>query len=290
MTSGALHTIMLPIRGDGKGESVLAHAAALARRFKARVRVVHCHPRADDMMPFGVVIPTVVRQQIEEAAANNVDVTRDQLRQEFVELVNKLGLAMQKPTPDTATARFIDFEGKQVDAVRRYGRLSDLICVAKPDPSGNLGTNTLKSALFYSGRPVMMCPAEENVKDDFADHVTIGWNGSLEATRAVAMSAPIIGAAKSVTILSSDETDTDQQLSARHLQRYLELRGVSSNVRFFEAQGKNVGRQLVSETRAAGAGILLIGAYHESFERESLFGGNSQAVVADADFPVVMSH
>ena len=67
MTASALHTIMVPVRGDGKGDNVLAHAAVLAKRFGARVRVVHCHPKADDLMPYGVVIPAVLRRQIEEA-------------------------------------------------------------------------------------------------------------------------------------------------------------------------------------------------------------------------------
>ena len=70
-----LHTIMLPIRGDGKGDNVLAHAAVLARRFGARVRVVHCHPRTSDVLSYGVVIPQVVRRQVEEAMAANAGIT-----------------------------------------------------------------------------------------------------------------------------------------------------------------------------------------------------------------------
>ncbi|MEM8775420.1 MAG: universal stress protein [Pseudomonadota bacterium] len=290
MASDKLYSIMLPIRGDGKGDNVLTHAAIMARRFKARVRVVHCHPRPDDLMPYGVVIPAVVRRQIEDAAAKNVDVTRDQLLEEFHNMATKLGLAMQDPTPGTATARFIEYEGKQVDAVQRYGRLSDLICVAKPDAETNLGTNTLKTALYSSGRPVMMCPPQEKVDENFADNVAIGWNGSLQATRAITAASPLISNAKSVTILSTGPTENDQQPGAEHLQRYLQIRGVNAEIRVFEASGKNVGRQLLSETRDAGAGLLIIGAYHDSFERESLFGGNSQSVVAEAEFPVVMSH
>jgi len=287
MAGSALHTIMLPVRGDGKGDNVLAHAAVLAKRFNARVRVVHCHPAPDDLMPFGVVIPAVMRKQIEEAALRNVEVTRDQLVQEFKALAAKCGLAEENHTPGTATARFIEYEGKQVDAVQHFGRLSDLICVPQPDDKG-LGANTLKSALFSSGRPVMMCPATENVPDDLGNHIAIAWNGSLEASRAVGLAMPLIEAASKVTIISSKATG--HTATAAELQRYLELKNVSAEVRMFVPAGGHVGGQLLEESSAAGAGVLVMGAYHESYERESLFGGNSQTVVKEAKIPVVMVH
>ncbi len=283
-----LHTIMLPIRGDGKGDNVLAHAAVLARRFGARVRVVHCHPRSSDILSYGVVIPKVVRRQVEEAMASNVGVTEAQLLEEFKELAVKYGLSEEDHQQGKATARFIEFEGKQIEAVRTHGRLADLICVPQPDQKLNLGINTLKSALFSSGRPVMMCPEQESVSDDFADHVAIGWNGSIEATRAVAMSMPLIASAKSVTILTGG--DDGQTPSPDDLRRYLELKDVDSTVRTFNASRGYVGEKLLEEAKSAGAGTLIMGAYHDSYERESLFGGNSQAVVREADIPVVLVH
>lgn len=288
MPLSKLHTIMLPVRGDGKGDNVLAHAAVLARRFGARVRVVHCHPRTSDVLSYGVVIPQVVRRQVEEAMASNAGVTEAQLLEEFRGLAAKFGLAEEDHQPGKATARFIEFEGKQVDAVRTHGRLSDLICVPQPDPKLSLGINTLKSALFSSGRPVMMCPEQENVSETFADHVAIGWNGSIEATRAVGLAMPLIASAQFVTILSgggSDEPPTPDEL-----QRYLELKGVGSTVRTFDADRGKVGEKLLSECSAVGAGTLIMGAYHDSYERESLFGGNSQAVVERARIPVVLVH
>ena len=63
MSMTKLHTIVVPVRDDGKGDNVLAHAAILAKRDGARVRVVHSHPKMDDMMPFGVVLPKIVREQ-----------------------------------------------------------------------------------------------------------------------------------------------------------------------------------------------------------------------------------
>ncbi|MDA8586363.1 universal stress protein [Rhodobacteraceae bacterium] len=288
MTNHKLHTIVVPVRGDGKGDNVLAHASVLARKHTSRVRVVHCHPKADDLMPFGVVIPQVLRAQIEEATQRNVDVTREQLTQEFITLATNFGLEARDHVSGRATARFIDYEGKQVDAVRHYGRLADLICVSQPDPKLNLGNNTLKAALFSSGRPVMMCPPQDEVSDDFADHVAIGWNGSIEASRALSMAMPLIAAAKTVTILSSGSAGHDA--TADDVVRYLELKSVNASIRIFAAKSANVGEQLLDETKTAGAGVLIMGAYHDSYERESLFGGTSQVVVQKSNFPIVMVH
>ena len=282
-----LNTIMLPVRGDGKGDNVLAHAARIANRHKARVRVVHCRPKPDDLMPYGVVIPAILRQQIEEAASRNAGVTEDQLTEEFKTLATEFGLEIGAFDPEKATARFIEYEGKQVDAVKHFGRLADLICV--PQPGGpSLGSNTLKTALFSSGRPVMMCPHANPMPATIGDHVAIAWNGSLEATRAVGMSMALIRAATRVTILSTETID--HSASAEELQRYLELKSIDSRVQVFQARGSNVGRELLSQCGDAGADLLVMGAYHDSYERETIFGGNSQAVVDHANLPVVFVH
>ena len=279
---------MLPVRGDGKGDNVLAHAAVLARKFKARVRVIHCHPKTDDMMPYGVVIPQILRKQIEEATERNIDLTERQLLEEFRALSAEFGLEETDHQSGKATARFIEYEGKQIDAVRYYGRLADLICVPKPDEGNNLGKNTLKSALFSSGRPVLMCPHQDPVPEDFSDNIAIGWNGSIEATRAVAMSTPLLASAKSITILFSGTKE--HAATPEDLQRYLELKGLSSTIRTFEAKSGIVGAELLDETKKSGAGMLVMGAYHDSYERETIFGGNSQVVVKKAEFPILMVH
>ncbi len=282
-----LDTIMLPVRGDGKGDNVLGHAAVVAKRHNARVRVVHCRPKTDDLMPYGVVIPAMLRKQIEEVASRSAGVTEDQLVAEFKTLAGEFGLEIGEFDPEKATARFIEYEGKQVDAVRHYGRLSDLICVPQPD-GPSLGTNTMKEALFSSGRPVMMCPDTGAVPTTIGDHVAIAWNGSLEATRAVGMSMALIRNASKVTILSTETID--HSASASELQRYLELKSIASNVQMFAAQSKNVGRELLSQCQNVNADLMVMGAYHDSYERETIFGGNSQAVVEHANFPVVFVH
>jgi len=287
MGKSTLHTIMMPVREDGRGPILFAHAAALAKRYDAHVRVVHCHPKAEDMMPYGVVIPAFLRKQLEEASQKRADYEQGYMRDKFLEDAKRHGISVEPRAIGKATAAFREYEGKQVEVVRHYGRLADLICVAKPSQEENLGYNTLKSALFTSGRPVLVCPETEVVAPDIGSHVAIGWNGSLEASRAVAMAMPLIEGADQVTILTGgriDHTATPEEF--RH---YLAQRGITSQINTFERSG-NVGRTLLEKCTEVGANMLIMGAYHESYERESLLGGNSATIVAEAKIPVVMVH
>lgn len=287
MTSSTLHTIMMPVRGDGRGPVLFAHAAALARRFGAHVKVVHCHPKTEDMMPKGVVIPGFLRKQIEEASQASADTEQDFLEEKFSADAAKHGISIQDPTLDQPTAKFYEYTGKQVEAVRYYGRLSDLICVAKPSKAEDLGFNTLKEALFYSGRPVLICAETDQVDLTIGKHVAVGWNGSLESARAVAMAMPLIENAEKVTILTGGSTN--HSATPEDFQEYLAHRGVTAEVVRFHVHGI-AGRQLLAKSDEVGADLLIMGAYHESYERESLLGGNSAAVVEEATIPVVMVH
>lgn len=287
MTQGTLHTILMPVRDDGRGPMLFTHAAALAKRYNAHVRVVHCQPRAEDMLPYGVVIPAFLRKQLEEATSTRAGIEHSSQREKFLELARQHGISVEPRAIGKPTAAFREYEGKQVEAVRHYGRLADLICVAKPSAEENLGYNTLKSALFSSGRPVLVCPETDRVPPGIGSHVAIGWNGSLEASRAAALAMPLIEGAERVTILTAGRVK--HTATPEEFRIYLAQRGVEAEINAFERKG-NVGRTLLEKSAEVGADMLITGAYHESYERESLLGGNSATIVAEATIPVVMVH
>ena len=283
-----IRKIVIPVRGDGKGDNVFAHAAVLAVRYKAHIAVTHCRPRGEDLMPYGVAVPAALRKLLLSQSADVADQVEQSMRDELVALAEKFGVTMADAAlPDQASAEWVEEQGRQVDIIKRHGRLADLICVAKPDVDRNLGSNTLKAALFNTGRPVMMCPMREDPPEVLCDKVAIGWNGSIEASRAVAATTGILEKASEVTIFSAgievNGADSETLLS------YLSARGVSARVERFKASGK-VGKELLENSRSVGADTLIIGAYSNSHERETFFGGNTQYVVDKAEIPVVLVH
>lgn len=283
-----LDKILVPVRGDGKGDNVLAHAAALALRFGSHIEVAHCRARPEDMMPFGVPLPSFLRDQFLQQSQVLADEVEKGLRVELHALARKLGLSeTDPPHGGTATVSFIEKQGRMVDVIKSNGRLADLIAVAKPDRDRNIGSNSLKAALFHTGRPVMMCPEAASVPADLGGNITLGWNGSMEASRAVALTLDLFAKATKITILAGAGGEP-HGATAEDLVAYLGLRNITVEVRRFSA--KNPGAALLSETKAVGATLLVMGAYGESHEFETLFGGNTQTIVDDADIPVVLVH
>jgi nucleotide-binding universal stress UspA family protein len=280
--------ILVPVWGDDMGETVLAHAAALAHRHGAHIVVAHCRARPEDMMPHGIPLPSFVRDTILKQASQMADQEETSLRDRLHQFAMSLDLQeAERPAGNTATVQFIEEFGRLPDIIKHNGRLADLIVVTKPERDRNLGQNALKSGLFQTGRPVLMCPAGAAVAPDFGGHVTIGWNGSIEASRAVALTLDLVGAAHKVTILAAG-AGKPHGASPEDLLDYYRLRGITADLVRFEA--RNPGQALLEKTAELGAGLLIMGAYGQSHERETLFGGNTQSVVDKAEIPVVLAH
>ena len=130
-------------------------------------------------------------------------------------------------------------------------------------------------------------PGCEEPPKVLGEKITIAWNGSTEAARAVALTMGIIEKAGEVVILSCG-TEI-HGANAEDLQVYFTDRGISANVDRFTAE-KKIGEELIERSKAAGADLMIMGAYGDSHEHESVFGGNTQYVVDNADIPVILVH
>ena len=284
-----IRKILVPVRGDGKGDNVLAHAAAIAHRYNSHVEVVHCRARPEDLMPYGIYIPDFLRKQLVEQSYKLADQEEEGLREELRVLARKLNLDDSgKGIGEVATIEFQEVAGRQVDVIKRHGRLADMIAVAKPDRDRNLGKNTLKAALFHSGRPVLMCPPRPTPPETLGAKVTIAWNGSAESARALSQCKSVLCGADTIWVLS-DGTDAGPGTSTDDLLSYLRLHKIEASVEKFSTRAK-AGNELLRVTSELGADVLIMGAYGESHERETVFGGNTQAVVDTAMVPVLLNH
>lgn len=284
-----IRKIVVPVRGDGKGDNVFAHAATLALRYKAHIAVAHCRPRAEDLMPYGIAITASLRKLLLSQSADVADQVEASMRQELEALAAQYGVKMSdNPKLGEVTASWVEEQGRQFDVVKRHGRLADLICVAKPDVDRNLGANTLKAALFNTGRPVMMCPQADSLPPKtLGDKVALAWNGSIESSRAVALTIGILEQASEVTVLSGGPEISGADSAS--LLQYLSVRGINAELKRFDAPGK-VGKQLLQMSKDVNADTLIMGAYSNSHETETIFGGNTQYIVDRSDIPVILVH
>ena len=260
-----IRKILVPVRGDGKGDNVLAHAAALGRRTNAHLTVTHCRARPEDMLPYGVPIPKMMRDVLVKQAKEMADQEETGLREDLARQAEKLGYEISESQDfKVPTAEFVEESGRQVEVIKHHGRLADVIAVAQPDRQRNLGVNSLKAALFQTGRPVLMCPETDTPPKELGRKVTVAW------------------------ILFVGKQDPYQP-TPEDLQSYLKTRGIESSIIRLEGK-KNVAQGLLEQSNSLGADLLIMGAYGESHERETLFGGNTQSIVDNARMPVLMVH
>lgn len=281
-----MQKILVPVRGDGKGDNVFAHAVALARRSGAHIQVTHCRSRPEDMIPYGVAVSPVLKEQIIEQSVNLLNKQEQGLREEILALAQANGAILAEPSDDDhVTVSFIEEEGRQIEVIRHHGLLSDITAVAQPDLDRNIGTNTLQAALFSTGRPVMMCPeAKSKIPENLGQNIALAWDGSVESSRAVMQTLSLLKSAEQVTIITNT-TDTIK-VSPEELSGFLAMHGVQANIAII-SKSSNVSRSILDQAAAIGADMLVLGAYGNSKNLERVAGGVTQDVIDHATLPVV---
>ena len=73
---------------------------------------------------------------------------------------------------------------------------------------------------------------------------------------------------------------------ATHLARH----GANVSVREMLSDGNNIGELLLEEAKANGCGLIVMGGYGHSRFREWVLGGVTDAILNDAQIPVLLSH
>jgi len=284
-----IRKILVPVRGDGKGDNVLAHAAALARGFNAHIKITHCRAKPENLLPFGVPIPAALRAQLAESTSQVFDIEEAGLRDEVLALSKTLNIRLSDAADGkSVTASFVEEAGRQIDVIGHHGRLADIIAVAQPDIDRNLGANTLKAALFNTGRPVLMCPeAKKPIPEILGKNITIAWDGSREASRAVTSCLQLLVAAKSVSVLTVKSKPVS--VKPDELQDYLSAHGIAADVVEIETKLRTA-QALLDKSAALGADLMVLGAYSKHHDLERFWGGTTQYIVDRATIPVIMTN
>jgi len=284
-----IRKILVPVRGDGKGDNVLAHAAALARGFNAHIKITHCRAKPENLLPFGVPIPAALRAQLAKSTSQVFDIEEAGLRDEVLALSKTLNIRLSDTADGkSVTASFVEEAGRQIDVIGHHGRLADIIAVAQPDIDRNLGANTLKAALFNTGRPVLMCPeAKKPIPEILGKNITIAWDGSREASRAVTTCLPLLVAAKSVIVMTVKSKPVS--VKPDELQDYLAAHGVTADVVEIETK-LQVAQVLLDKSDELGADLMVLGAYSKHHDLERIWGGTTQYIVDHATIPVIMTN
>ena len=175
------------------------------------------------------------------------------------------------------------------DFVGSYGRVFDMIVLARPgDEWQSPSMITLESALFESGRPVLIAPP--NSPPSLGTNILVAWNNSTEQARTMADAMPLLRRADRITILTI-EGATVVGPSGEQMARSLKLNGIAADSITMKPVGKrSAGETILTRADELGCDLIVKGAYTQSRLRQMIFGGTTRHILANAKLPVLMAH
>lgn len=169
-----------------------------------------------------------------------------------------------------------------------YARLFAATVVGRPgSEDGAPRMSTFETALFESGRPILVAPP--TAPATLGEAILIAWNGSTETARAVAFAMPFLRRAKRIRVLSV-EGGTVPGPSAEDLARALACEGIAADHTALSAGRRTPGEVFLAEAESFGCDLLIKGAYTQSRLRQMIFGGPTSHLLAYAEIPMLMAH
>ncbi len=272
-------------------EVVLATAWLVAERFESYIEGVAVRAWTTSMTSFvglGEDTPTIV-DNLEGLEAEEVALAA-RLKGTFEEFARGRQISVDPDAGErrSVIANWLVEEPVLAQTLGERGRIFDLIVVGR---SGETlmrpDTHVMESALFDSGRPVLIAP--QDAPKSIGNAVLISWNGASESARAVAFALPFLHAAGDVLVLEVDGGSVPGP-DAQDLRTYLTRHGISSQSKTVAQVGAETGQVILDEAASFGADLIIKGAYTHSRLRQMIFGGATKHLLAASPMPVLMAH
>ncbi len=265
--------ILAPLSGGESDKRVIAAAAVIAEPFGAELTGVYAPADVADLIPWmgdgfmGGVQATAL-ESIRRACAEGEVVAQAAL--DACAYGRKAFMSLKSPV---------------WAALAMEGRLSDVVVF---DDGAARGRGPLAEAFQQivadEQRPTIV--ARPGLKVDGV--IAVAWDGGKEASRAVRTALPLLQKAKNVLLLSAPAASS-RKFDIATLREFLAVRGVASEVDLLKDTG-DPAPTLMRAAKAAGASILVAGAFGHPRLQEFIFGGATRAFL-HADSPsLFLSH
>jgi nucleotide-binding universal stress UspA family protein len=167
-------------------------------------------------------------------------------------------------------------------------RLADLCVFSRPTKELGAHMGLVEGILFHSGRPVLLVPPDCKDGGRFS-HVTIAWDGSARAARAVGDATSIISDADCIQIVCVSE-DLKRNVAGADLAAQLSRRCKKVEVIDLPAIYGDVGRAIRNHIELTRSELLIMGAYAHARLWELVVGGVTSSMMQEATIPVFMSY
>jgi nucleotide-binding universal stress UspA family protein len=276
--------ILVPVENNDVMPSVLQTSLLLARRFGSYIEGFALLPNKMNEFIAADVTGSIALASIEQGSAEEAR----HARSTFESFMQSHSVAAQ-PAPDTTSFGWLDQAAEGESFVGSYARVFDVTVLGRPDGnSTGLHIKALESALFDSGRPVLIAPPSP--PQQMGDNILIAWNGSPEQSRTIALAMPLLAKARRVAVLTVEGGAGVPGPSAAQVLRYLQRNGVAAEQMAVGLDGHSTGEAILESADKLGFDLLLKGAYTQSRLRQLIFGGATRHILANAKLPVLMAH
>ena len=274
--------ILLPLVGEPSAAAIAAidKCTAVAGDFGARITAVAVE-QGISVRP-QVTIPTGPDNTAAAQEVGNLSNAHG-LLQAFDAAANRFGVRNQQRLEGSAAA---DIAAN----IAAHARLRDL-SIVPVKPYDARSEKIVEALIFSSGRPILICP-EEFVADlavAFGD-VTIAWDHTAPAARAVADALPILQAAANVHVITATDTMTPAELdSGAALVNHLEEHGIKATFETVKIDGSSIGKVFEGYVKTHAIDLLVMGAYRHSRLNKFVWGGATKTVIGRPPCWVMMS-
>ena len=272
-----MKAVLIPLSDNTGLPSMLHCAATVAKAFGGYVEGSYLRAEPSVILASddtGATTPALIESFEREDAAR-----AERLQQMFRDAMSASGL------DGSAAISSISASGGGLGG---YGRLFDLIVVGRPGRESNSPPmTTLETALFDTGRCLLIAPP--NAPPSLAKNVVIAWNGSSETARTIGLSIPLLGLAEQVTVVTVD-TGVVTGPDGGSVVNYLARHGIKAERDDVAAGSRGAGQAMLDEAARLGGDLLVKGGYTRSRLRQTIFGGPTSHILANAQVPVIMAH
>lgn len=172
-------------------------------------------------------------------------------------------------------------------ALVRAARYHDLV-ILPWDPDNLTGKEVAEAVIFGSGRPSLIVPEGSALSS--LRHVTVAWDGSRVAARALADALPLLADTARLTVLTVDDDKTLEADVGTRLTEALRRKGFEADHRALSGNGRPVAHTLQEASGQLGADMLVMGGYGHSRMRDFIVGGATLGILAHPTLPILISH
>jgi len=287
-----IKSILVPIDGSKGSFAALSRAFIVARRFESHIKALHIMTHGADIAAAGTYnLPAKLRKTV-VGQADKLALEKAAELQEFFEghcLDNDIPISNKPVKQGGVTAAWHQESGSVDEVLIHHGRVSDVIAVPRPKLKEGVMRRSpvgraIEAILLRTGRPVLIEPPKSNVKK--CSRIVLGWNDSLECSRALAMTMPWLVGLDEITVLVSKK----RKSSVRELVEYLSWYNVKANIVVLDDKGKSVGESMLNVCSEVNADFLVVGGFSHARARELLFGGVTRHLLLHSNIVTIMAH